>query len=128
MSLFTKVAVKVPRRNAFKLSHENHLTANFGELVPTLVQECFPGDKFRIQTEASIKLAPLVFPVMGRIDVYFHTFLFRIVLYMIIGKSSLQVAKLAFFLMAVSRPMLRAIRSLLRRILTSMNFSRVQSL
>lgn len=74
MSLFTKVAVKVPRRNAFKLSHENHLTANFGELVPTLVQECFPGDKFRIQTEASIKLAPLVFPVMGRIDVYFHTF------------------------------------------------------
>lgn len=74
MSLFTKIAVKVPRRNAFGLSAENHLTANFGELIPVLVQECFPGDKFRIATEASIKLAPLVAPVMGRIDVYMHTF------------------------------------------------------
>lgn len=74
MSLFTKVAVKVPRRNAFGLSAENHLTANFGQLIPVLVQECFPGDKHRIRTEATIKLAPLVAPVMGRIDVYFHTF------------------------------------------------------
>lgn len=74
MSLFTKVAVKVPKRNAFGLSAENHMTANLGALYPSLVQECFPGDDFRIKTEASIKLAPLVFPVMGRIDVYFHTF------------------------------------------------------
>lgn len=74
MSLFTKVVAKVPRRNSFNLSHESHLTANFGQLIPTLVQECFPGDKFKIRTEASVKLAPLVFPTMGRIDVYFHTF------------------------------------------------------
>lgn len=74
MSLFTKVIAKVPRRNAFNLSNENHLTTEFGKLVPVMVKECLPGDKFKAHTEAVVKLAPLAAPTFSRIDVYFHYF------------------------------------------------------
>lgn len=74
MSLFTKVINKVPRRNAFNLSNENHLTANFGQLIPVMVKEVIPGDKFKVHTESVVKLAPMQAPAMSRIDVYFHYF------------------------------------------------------
>ena len=74
MSLFTDVVAKIPRRNAFNLSHEHHTTTDFGLLVPVFCQECIPGDKFRASTEAVIKLQPLLAPTMSRIDVFFHYF------------------------------------------------------
>lgn len=61
-------------RNVFDLSHERKLTTNYGWLTPMLVQEVLPGDKFQISTEQLIRMAPMVAPVMHRIDASIHFF------------------------------------------------------
>lgn len=72
--LFNTVVAKVPRRNAFSRSYENHLTTDFGKLTPILCEEVYPADDFRIRTEAVIKLAEMIAPAMARIDAYMHYF------------------------------------------------------
>jgi len=63
-----------PKRNVFDLSHDVKLSAKMGNLTPILVQECIPGDKFNISCESLIRFAPLVSPVMHRMDVTMHYF------------------------------------------------------
>lgn len=72
--LFNTVVAKVPRRNAFSRSYENHLTTDFGKLTPILCEEVYPADDYRIRTEAVIKLAEMIAPAMARIDAYMHYF------------------------------------------------------
>lgn len=45
-----------------------------GELVPIMCMPIVPGDKFRVNTEALVRLAPLVAPMMHRVNVYTHYF------------------------------------------------------
>jgi len=63
-----------PKRNVFDLSHDVKLSAKMGNLTPILVQEAIPGDKFNISCESLIRFAPLVSPVMHRMDVTMHYF------------------------------------------------------
>lgn len=72
--LFNTVVAKVPRRNAFGRSYENHLTTDFGKLTPILCEEVYPADDYRVRTEAVIKLAEMIAPAMARIDAYMHYF------------------------------------------------------
>ncbi|AXH77714.1 MAG: major capsid protein [Microviridae sp.] len=72
--LFNSVKMSKPKRNAFDLSHEKKLSLNMGDLVPIYLQEVLPGDKFRVNTEMLMRFAPLVSPVMHRINVYTHFF------------------------------------------------------
>ena len=74
MNVFDKIRVKKPMRSAFNLSHEVKTTCNMGELVPINCQEVLPGDKFSINTEAFIRLQPLIAPMMHRVNVYVHHF------------------------------------------------------
>jgi hypothetical protein len=55
---------RMRRRNKFDLSHYKQFTCNQGELVPIAVQEVNPGDSFQMETDALIRLSPLVAPVM----------------------------------------------------------------
>lgn len=74
MKQFQKVPVIKPRTNVFDLSHEKKLSCGFGELIPIYVQEVIPGDKFSVNTELIVRLAPLVFPLQHRINVFTHYF------------------------------------------------------
>lgn len=73
-NIFNSIRLKRPRRNVFNLSYENKLTANAGELVPIMCKPVVPGDKFRVNTEMLVRLAPLVAPMMHRVDVFTHYF------------------------------------------------------
>lgn len=73
-NIFNSIRLKRPRRNVFYLSYENKLTANAGELVPIMCKPVVPGDKFRVNTEMLVRLAPLVAPMMHRVDVFTHYF------------------------------------------------------
>ena len=64
MSLFTQVQFSVPKSHKFSRTRENHLSCQMAELVPFITEEVYPGDIFKISSEASIKLAPLRAPVM----------------------------------------------------------------
>lgn len=73
-NIFNSIKLKRPRRNVFNLSYENKLTVNAGELIPIMCKPVVPGDKFRVNTEMLVRLAPLVAPMMHRVDVFTHYF------------------------------------------------------
>lgn len=60
------------KKSKFDLSHERKLSLNMGDLVPILCQEVLPGDRIRNQTELMMRLAPMLAPVMHRVNVFVH--------------------------------------------------------
>ena len=74
MSIFTKVKMRKPKKSGFNLSHEVKLSCNFGELIPILVQEALPNDTFRHKSEVLCRFAPLLAPIMHRVNIYTHYF------------------------------------------------------
>jgi hypothetical protein len=73
-NLFNSIQLKRPKNNFFDLTHDVKLSANMGELTPILTLECVPGDKFDLGCESIIRFAPMVAPVMHRMDVTMHYF------------------------------------------------------
>lgn len=67
------VRVKRPPANYFNLTHEHKTTGNMGFLIPVMIMDCVPGDLVKARHEALIRLAPMVAPMMHRINVSFHT-------------------------------------------------------
>lgn len=74
MKLFDSIQVGRPKRNKFDLSHEKKLSCDMGMLIPILCTEVLPGDSFRVNTECLVRFAPLLAPVMHRINVWTHYF------------------------------------------------------
>lgn len=74
MSIFNQVQITKPKRNVFNLSHDKKLSMSMGDLVPILCQEVLPGDSFQVNTESLIRLAPLISPMMHRVNVSTHFF------------------------------------------------------
>jgi hypothetical protein len=73
-NLFNSIKLTKPKKNVFDLTHDVKLSADMGNLTPILTMECVPGDKFDISCESLIRFAPLVAPVMHRMDVTMHYF------------------------------------------------------
>jgi len=73
-NIFNSVQLRKPQRSTFDLSHDVKLTLKMGELVPVCNIECVPGDKINLEAESLIRFAPLVSPVMHRMDVTVHYF------------------------------------------------------
>jgi hypothetical protein len=73
-NIFNSIQLKKPKNNFFDLTHDVKLSANMGELTPILALECVPGDKFDLGCESIIRFAPMVAPVMHRMDVTMHYF------------------------------------------------------
>lgn len=74
MKQFDSIQVNKPTKNKFDLSHKRKFSLNMGELIPIMVQEIVPGDKFRVKSEVMIRFAPLLAPVMHEVDVTCHYF------------------------------------------------------
>lgn len=72
--LFDSIRVRQPRLNKFDLSREFKASLNQAFLYPVLTEEVLPGDRFRVNTEIFLRLAPMLAPVMHRINVYVHYF------------------------------------------------------
>ena len=73
-NLFNSIRVKVPKRNVFDLSHDVKFSMNMGDLVPILCEPVVPGDVWKLSAEMLMRFAPLVSPVMHRMNVYTHFF------------------------------------------------------
>lgn len=72
--LFQSTTSVNPKRNTFNLSHETKLSCNMGDLVPVLLEPVIPGDKMRVNVQALLRLAPMLAPLMHRVNVTFHYF------------------------------------------------------
>lgn len=73
-NLFNSVKMTRPRSNVFDLSHDVKLSCNMGYLIPTMVLDCIPSDRFKIGCESLLRFQPLISPVMHRFDVSMHYF------------------------------------------------------
>lgn len=69
-----KSAVNNPKRNAFDLSFTNHLTFNFGQLIPVMCKEVLPGDTFKIDSAMGLRFMPLAFPIQTKVRAHVHFF------------------------------------------------------
>lgn len=72
--IFERTGIRSPNLSAFDLSHEKKLSCNMGNLIPIYLQEVVPGDQFRVSSEIMMRFAPMVSPVMHRVDVFVHYF------------------------------------------------------
>lgn len=72
--LFSQSPLKKPKRNVFNLSHSVKMSHNMGPLTPILCIEAVPGDMFRGSANALIRLAPMLAPMMHKVNVYTHFF------------------------------------------------------
>lgn len=62
------------KRSVFDLTHERKLSCDMGKLIPILCEEVVPGDSFKCKTEMLIRIAPMLAPVMHRMNAFTHFF------------------------------------------------------
>lgn len=74
MKLFNVFPVMKPKGNMFNLSHEKKLSLNMAELIPILCQDVVPGDRFTVNSEIFLRFAPMLAPIMHRVNVWVHYF------------------------------------------------------
>lgn len=74
MSIFSKIEKTKLRTNTFDLSHDRKFSAKMGRLVPILCEDMIPGDTFHLNTNVMLRFAPMIAPVMHRVNVYCHFF------------------------------------------------------
>lgn len=73
-NVFSQVKIQAPTHSTFDLSHDVKLSCRMGKLIPCLVQECIPGDKFSISTEAMFRMMPMITPPMHKVKIFIHHF------------------------------------------------------
>lgn len=73
-NIFNSIKVRKPQSSTFDMSHDVKLSLDMGDLVPVACMEVIPGDVWNIQTETLIRFAPLVAPVMHKMNVHTHWF------------------------------------------------------
>lgn len=73
-NLLNSVQLKKLPRNNFDLTHDVKMSMSMGYLTPMMALECVPGDKFRLSGETLVRMAPMVAPIMHRLDVSMHYF------------------------------------------------------
>lgn len=71
---FDSVELRKPKRSTFNLSHERRLSTRMGKLTPVFMSETMPNDTFSCNSEIMLRLAPLLAPIMHRVNVFVHFF------------------------------------------------------
>jgi hypothetical protein len=73
-NIFNTVAMAFVPSNIFDMRHDVKTSFNMGELCPTMCVEVLPGDEWSIEIQNMMRFAPLVSPVMHKVDVYTHVY------------------------------------------------------
>lgn len=71
---FNSVELRKPQRSKFDLSHERRSSTRMGRLTPIFITETLPNDTFSMKSEVMLRLAPLLAPIMHRVNVFVHHF------------------------------------------------------
>lgn len=59
---------------AYDLSHEKKLSFKLGQLIPIYWEDISPGDKFKVRSEVFIRFAPMLAPILHRVNATVHYF------------------------------------------------------
>lgn len=66
---FESVKVMKPKANTFDMTHDVKMSGRMGNLMPCLVMEAVPGDKFNLACDHFVRFAPMIAPIFHRVDV-----------------------------------------------------------
>lgn len=72
--LFNKIRVADPKRSKMDLTRTQVLSCNMGKLIPFYLDEIVPTDVFKVKSHIFMRTAPLLSPMMHKVDVYTHYF------------------------------------------------------
>lgn len=70
--IFQSVQMNDTKSNVFDLSNDRKLSTVMGRLTPIFLMDCVPGDKVSVKPNVFIRFAPLLAPIMHRVNVYCH--------------------------------------------------------
>lgn len=73
-NFMNSIRVKTPKRSVFDLSHTANISCNMGQLVPSCFFDVVPGDKIKVDTQALVRMMPMLAPMYSKVNCYFHTF------------------------------------------------------
>lgn len=73
-NVFNSIKISAPKRNTFDLSHDVKMTGKMGTLMPVMALEVLPADEITLGADTLIRFAPLIAPVMHRMDATIHYF------------------------------------------------------
>lgn len=62
------------KTNIYDLSNNKVGTSNIAQVIPINCIDCIPGDKISVKSSVFQRLAPLVFPMMQKMDVHINHF------------------------------------------------------
>lgn len=68
-NIFNSIFRQKVRNSVFNLSYDHKLTADMGYLIPVHVQDVVPGDRLSQSCEMFVRFAPMLAPIMHRVDV-----------------------------------------------------------
>lgn len=71
-NLFVPQVKNHVNRNAFDMSHRKIYSSKIGEILPCLVQDCLPGDKFKVNASSFSRTAPLNEAAFCRMKQYYN--------------------------------------------------------
>ena len=77
-------------RNAFDLSQRRIFSSKCGEILPCFLQDCLPGDKFKVNASTFSRTAPLNTAAFVRMKQYYN---FYFVPYRLLYRHVFWVAK-----------------------------------
>lgn len=60
--------------STFNLGYENRVSLKMGRLVPFFTKTVVPGDRVKLDSSFFVRMAPMVNPIMQRVDVRYHFF------------------------------------------------------
>lgn len=73
-NLFNSIAIRKPQHNAFDMTHDFKFSGNMGTLIPIMCEEAIPGDYHMLAGSCMVRFAPMLAPIMHRVDVTLHYF------------------------------------------------------
>lgn len=73
-NFMNSIQVSRPESNTFDLTHDLKMSGQMGWLYPVMNEDVLPGDKISLECENLIRFAPLIAPIMHRVDVSMHYF------------------------------------------------------
>lgn len=72
--LFNNVPNEVIHMNKYDMSFDNVFTSEAGRNIPIFNRRVLPGEKWKLSASCFTRLAPLLSPVFGKMDIYLHAF------------------------------------------------------
>lgn len=73
-NIFNSIRLVKPNRSNFDLSHDVKLSCKMGDLIPIFNCEALPGDRINIGADSIVRMAPMIAPMMHRVDISIHYF------------------------------------------------------